>query len=305
MKNTIVWLFLLVLFAATAKAAVLDKIVAIIDDEVITLSEVKRVQQTINARQNISPFIYTKNSFSDDEIVNVLVQRKMIRDRLSEMGYVITDDQVESQIKSTERRLGLTRNNLLEFLRSKKMSFDEYFELTRESIEHNLFTTRIITPLISITEQEIKNAFYKQNANNKSLTLKYSLVDFSIDKAKVNADMVKEMKDTFSKFQNTGELPQAYASVETTSLGEVEEEGLDKKLYTLLKKTDEGSFSDPILMGSRYHVFFVKRKDLVESSLYNEAKPLIKNKLMVDRAVQMTELWYKREESKHYIKLSI
>ena len=45
-----------------------------------------------------------------------MIQRKLVRDKLSEMGYVINDDQVESQIKNTERRLGLTRSNLLDFL---------------------------------------------------------------------------------------------------------------------------------------------------------------------------------------------
>lgn len=305
MKNTIVLLFLLLLFAINAKAAILDKIVAIVDEEVITLSEVKRINQTLLARKNISPFIYSKDSYSQEELVDIIIQRKMVRDRLSEMGYVINDDQVESQIKSTERRLGLTRNNLLEFLRSKQMSFDEYFELTRESIEHNLFTSRIIAPLISITEQEIKNEFYKRNANNNSLTLKYSLVDFSIEQGKVNKKMLANMKETFTKFQNTGELPNSFSSMETTSLGQVEEEGLDKNLYNLLKKTDEGAFSEPILLGGRYHVFYVKRKDLVESSIYNEAKAVIKNKLMTERALKMTDLWYKREESKHYIKVSI
>ena len=81
------------------------------------------------------------------------INRFLIRAKLEELGYVVDDDQVEGQIKSTEDRLRLNRAALLSFLQSNGLTFDEYFEVIRESIEFNIFFSRVIQPLITVTDQ--------------------------------------------------------------------------------------------------------------------------------------------------------
>ena len=54
----------------------------------------------------------------------------------------------------------------MNFLKSNDLTFNEYFEVIRETIEFNIFNGRVIQPLITITDQEVKNLFYKQNKSN-------------------------------------------------------------------------------------------------------------------------------------------
>ena len=134
------------------------------------------------------------------------------------MGYIISDDRVESEIKAKEKALGLTRESLLKFLRENDLTFDEFFELTRESIEFNVFISTVIQPLISVTEQEIKNAFYKENQKNKTLTFKYTLVDFSVKNSKLNKTLVSEFSNVLKKYQENGILPKAYSTMSTNTI---------------------------------------------------------------------------------------
>jgi peptidyl-prolyl cis-trans isomerase SurA len=291
------------LFPTVAQSRVLDKILAVINDNVITLSMVKRVQNTITARAEILPLVYKNKKYSQKEIVEIMIQRVLIREKIEELRYIVSDDQVESQIKSREKMLGVTRDALLQFLSSKGMTFDEYFELTRETIEFNIFTSRIITPLISISDQEIKNRFFKENIKNKTLSFKYTLVDFSMDKKLFTKKMLKNFKNVLKKFQSSGVLPKAYSSLSTNVLGDITEDGLTNKLKNILKRTDEGSFSKSILLYDQHHIFFVKKKDLVESDSYQRSKQVIKNKIMSERMDQVTDLWFNRESNKHYVKL--
>ena len=69
-----------------------------------------------------------------------------------------------------------------------------------------------------------------------------------------------------------------------------------------MKKTEEGKFSDPILFGDSYHVFFVKKKSLVESSVYLNAKPRIQRQLYEKVSQKVIETWLAQESQKHYIK---
>ncbi len=292
----------LLLQAPNASAKLIDKIVAVINDQVITLSLVKRMQANVVARSQISPVIYSKKNLSQKDAIDIVIHRSLVREKLAELGYVISDDQVESQIKATEQRLGLGRQALLDFLKSNGMTFDEYFELIRETIEYNIFNDRVIRPLISVTEQEIKNAFYKENQNNKSLSFRYTLVDFSLDEKSLSKAGLRRFKDALKTFQVSGVLPDEFRDVQTTTLGDITEEGLTNDLQQLLKRTDEGAFTDAIKLGGVTHVFYVQKKDLVESELFMRHKDRIRAQLFEQVAAEITGLWFERESNKHYIR---
>lgn len=284
------------------QAKLLDKTLAVIDDQVFTLSMVKRVMGSLPVRKNISGMIYNQNTYSQAEIIELMMRKILVRAKLGELGYVISDDQVESQVKDTEQRLGLKREQLLQFLSTNNFTFDEYFELVRESIEFNLFMTRVIQPLISITEQEIKNAYYRKNADNKALNFRYNLIDFSISKKDFKPVTKEEMKEALIRYQADGHLPEKMRNLDTSDLGDMTEEGLAANVREQLKKTDEGAFTDPVLMNDRYHVFFLKKKDLVESERYSKEKDRIKDQLFEETAKKMLDVWTQREKNKHYVR---
>lgn len=303
MRLATLFLCLLLLLPSLAQAKLIDKIVAVVDEQVVTLSLIKRVRANAKARAQISPYIYHRGSkLTHKEAIDIIINRVLIRDKLAELGYVISDDQVESQIKSTEQRLGLGRKALLNFLKGNGMTFDEYFELIRETIEHNIFNDRVIRPLISVTEQEIKNTFYKENQNNKSISFRYTLVDFSLDDRKLSKKSERRFKEALKSFQVSGALPDEFKDVETNTLGDITEEGLTKDLRLLLKRTDEGAFTNSIRIGSSTHVFYIQKKDLVESEVFLKNKDRIRAKLFEQVATEITGLWFERESNKHYIR---
>jgi peptidyl-prolyl cis-trans isomerase SurA len=301
MLRTVFFTLIFTVLTSSANARLIDKMMAVFNDNVITMSQINRVHQNLAARRNISPGVYTKTKYNDSEVAQLIINRHLIRDKLSEVGYIINDDQVESQIKSTEKRLNLNRKALLQFLKTNNMTFDEYFEIIRETIEYNIFYSRVIRPLISITEQEIKNYYYKKNIKNKTISFRYNLIDFSMNHAEMTSRMRKSYRNMLRKFQNNGVLPSKYQSLQTNELGDITEEGLTSSLKSLLKETQEGSFSQPIKIGDQYHVFFIKKKDLVASSSYKRARLEIREQLFKRTSKKVTSLWFKREENKHYI----
>lgn len=289
------------LFAFTSNAALLDKIVAVVDDNVITLSMVKRIKTNLDARRNISPFIYTKKSYTEKEIAQILVNANIVRSKLNELGISIGDDHVESEIKSKEKALGLSRQELLKFLKNNNTTFDEFFEITREAIEFNHFNSRVIAPLVSVTDQEVKNKYFNDNIDNKTLSFKYTLVDFSIAKSHIGKS-ADSFRSALATFQTSGVIPDKYKTMQTNVLGDITEEGLTGDLKKLLKKTEEGKLSAPITLYDDVHVFFIKKKDLVESEQFLRVKESIRGQLLIQKSLDVSESWHNREISKHYVK---
>lgn len=301
MKKTLcITLILLTSFATNAK--VLDRIVAVYNDKIITLSQIRRAISNLQARRQISQLIYSKPKMSQKEMLSIFINKYLIRSKLETIGYVVSDDRVEAQVKDTEKKLNLSRAALLNFLKNYNMTYDEYFELVRETMENNLFNERVIRPLISITDQEIKNKFYNENVSNKALSFKYTLVDFTLEPSRVNKYVKKNLVAWLEDFQNKGVMAKEIKTVETNVIEDIKEDGLEKKLQNILKKTNEGEFSKPIFINGLYHVFFVKKKDLVDSDLFMENKNRIRFQLYKKASDKVSKLWFSRESNKHYIK---
>ena len=292
---------LLLSLSTVTHAKLLDKVAGIVNDKIFTYSELVRVKDTISARKEIAPFIFTKDKYTLKEILKVQQNIYIVKDKLSELGFVVSDDSVESRINETERRLGLKRADLLNFLESKGLTFNEYFELIRNATEFNIFNRRIISPLVNITEQEVKNEYYKLNTSNKALSFKYNVVDFYLPESTVQTKDRNKLQYILEEYQKTGNIPGIYRNIETSNLGDVSDDDLPKELSRLLKKTDEGSFSKPYVKNGMIHVFYLKGKDLTASQDFLKKKDFIYNQIYMKRSKKITRTWFSKETLNYYI----
>lgn len=285
-----------------AQDKLLDKIVAVINTRVVSLSELDRMMETLPARRELSPLVFTEKTYDQKKLLTTVMQSYIVRDKINAIGYVITDDQVESRIRMTEERVGFKRSDLLSYLKSKGVTFEEYFEIIRETMEYNVFASRIIGPLISVTEQEVKNEFYKRNSSNKALSFKYNLVDFYLPESTLVDANDEVLVSVLKDYQLTGRLPEAYKNMETNKLEQISEEGLNSNMATALKSANEGSFSKPIRINGTVHVFYVEKKDLVESQQYLQFKDQLEQEIMMEKGKAVSKNWFDREYNNYYIK---
>jgi peptidyl-prolyl cis-trans isomerase SurA len=293
------------LLSSITQAKLLDKITGIVDDNVITLTQINRIQKSLLVRKNIAPMIYNKAHFSDAEILSILVDKFLIRAKLTELGYAITDDQVDSQIKANEKRLNVDRAALLKFLKEQNSTYGEYFETLREAIEYSYFVNRVISPMISVSDQDVKNYYFKQNVKDPRLNFKYTLIDYSISKSSVPHLEKSQLEEVVKQYRANGNLPEKFSSLVAANLDDVGEEGIATELKSLLKKTDEGAFTAPVVLEGSHHIFFITKKDLVESEAFAKAKEKMREELMEIATKVESDTWLDRERNKHYIKLSL
>lgn len=305
MKYASLSLLLLLLFQSSLEAKLLDKISAIVDDNIITLSQINRTSKNLAIKKNVAPMIYDKASFTNEELTNIQINKYLIRSKLTELGYAITDDQVEAQIKSNEKRLNVDRKSLMNFLKEQGTTFDEYFETLREAIEYSYFINRVISPTIAISEQDVKNTYFKNNLKDSRLNFKYTLIDYSLPKDAVSKLNKGQMEEVIRQYQINNILPEAFSAVTSMNLDDITEEGIEADLKNLLKHTDEGALSSAILLNGKYHVFYVSKKDLVESEAFVKQKEGIRETLFAEAVKAESLLWLERERNKHYIKISL
>jgi peptidyl-prolyl cis-trans isomerase SurA len=303
MKNI---LFVTLLFVSLSiEAKLLDKIAGIIDDNIVTLSQIQRMGKSISIKKNVAPMIYEKQNYSNEEFLNITINRFLIRNKLNELGFPVNDDQVEAQVKSNEKRLNVDREQLKTFLKTQNITYDEYFETLREAMEYSYFVSRVVTPLISVSDQEVKNEYIKRNTKDARLNIKYTLIDYSISKeSKPKIDKV-EFENAVKSLRLRSITPSDFSDMSASNLDDITEEGLAPELRTLLKNTDEGSLSNIILLNNQHHIFFVAKKDLVETENYSKQKDKIKDEIFEKNIKAEVAVWFEREKNKHFIKINL
>ncbi len=290
-----------VLFSNFSHAKLIDKIAGAINDNIYTLSEINRVQATLPIRKEIAPFIYKKSKYTNIELLKILQNQFIIRDKLAEIGYVIGDDRVEQNIQQTEQRLRLTRSQLLSFLESNKITFNEYFELMRSAMEYSTFLQRIISPLVIITDQEVKNAYYNTTQNKKTLSFKYELVNFVINRKGLSQKDIDKLPQTLERYRKTGSIPEKFKDLVTNDMGSIVGDDLPVALNELLRVTNEKEFSRPYLADDLVHLFYLKKKDLVASEDFKKSKDRIYQQLFEKKSAQLVTDWLQREALNYYI----
>lgn len=305
MKFASLSILFVLLFQTSLEAKLLDKITAIVDDNIITLSQINRVSKILAIKRNVAPMIYDKVSFANEELINISINKYLIRSKLTELGYSITDDQVEAQIKANEKRLNVDRNSLMSFLKQQGTTFDEYFESLREAIEYSYFINRVISPTIAVSEQDVKNTYFKNNIKDSRLNFKYSLIDYSISKDAVVKPAKGQFEEVIRQFRINSVLPEAFSTMTSANLDDISEEGIAPELKNLLKQTDEGALSSIIFLNGHHHIFYIAKKDLVESEAFSKQKESIRETLFEAAVKTEAQLWFERERNKHYIKTSL
>jgi peptidyl-prolyl cis-trans isomerase SurA len=284
----------------SAQDVLLDRISAIINGKIFSHVEAGRVLSTLEARREISPFIYNTAAWKTSDAVEQFIRAFIIRDKIGQQGYVITDDAVESRIRMTEERLGMTREGLLTFLKSKGVSYEEYFEIIREAMEHNIFTSRLIAPLITVTDQDLKNEYYKRYKDKLTQAYVYTLVDFSMP-AEKSISNKNAFSEALKLYQTSGKIDSRFKNFETTDLDNIKEEGLNPAISEALKTTPEGGFSTTVEINGIWHSFYVKAKKREESQEYLRLRDQISEELFLQKSKGFTENWFKRESQNYFI----
>ena len=291
------------LFSSPNKGELIDRIVAVFNDQVITLSEIQQIQFNLKARSHIAQDLYEKRKYSIKELVDKEINTRVIRAHLNNVGYLVDDNRVEATINRIQKKYGITREQITEEINRKNISFVEYFELMRASREYNLMLDIVIMPLVTIKEQQIKNRFFSKNIKNSAFSINYSLNSYEIPKHSLKKKDKKKFFKALPQYKSHGIIPKKFSSISKIKIGNIKEDDLMPKIKKLLKQTNEGAFSEPILIGESYISYYIDKKDLVESSFYQKQRDEIYQSLFKEETKKILSIWLAREREKHYIKV--
>jgi len=284
-----------------APGVLLDKIALVINEQAFTLSEFVEVQKTYSIRSEVAPIVYPPGKSSSQDLADNMIRMYIIRQKLKDIGYNITDDIVEERIGLIEKAQGLSRNNLITFLKARSIEFTTYFQLIKESIEMTQYMQKIIYPTIDVSDQEIKNFFIKNFPSASYRSIKYNLIAVTLPPKYEKNYSLKEVIGYLKASRDGVSLPANLQNIESQQMNQVDDSSLSKNIAKALKNTEIGQFSEVVKIQNKPTIFFVENKEFARSSVFESEKDNLKQQLAFEKAQLVLGDWMKSEMKNFYI----
>jgi parvulin-like peptidyl-prolyl isomerase len=153
-----------ILAPASALSTVVDRIVAVVNDDIITLSELETAFQPYQKRIDDTYRGPDRNKViaeSHNVLLNRMIENRLIQQRSAKMGIVVKDEEVRETIKDLLRRKNVSMAELTKTLEREGSSLDIYRQDIKDQMTRMRLLRRELKAKIVISEEEIGENYVK------------------------------------------------------------------------------------------------------------------------------------------------
>ena len=191
-------LILALMLPPSAPAAVVSRITAVVNDEVITSFAVEKEKAAIlkDAERQQPPIDDAARAKLDETALNRLIDRKLVEQKIRELDIRIGEEEVRQAIEDVKRQNKLSQEALVAALANQGLSFDQYKAQIREQLERLRLVSQEVRAKIQVGEREMRE-YYEANRGKFGAEDNFRArnIFFRLEE-KMPADQVKKVMTT-------------------------------------------------------------------------------------------------------------
>jgi peptidyl-prolyl cis-trans isomerase SurA len=317
-RTLFISLFWLLLGAVAGYAELADRIVAIVNDDAITLSELNEafepyVQQMREARypSGISREMLFKVR---EEMLNKMIDEKLAHQESERLHVSVDDREVDQQIEQIKSEHFLTEEELRKSLAADGHTLEEYRKQIKEQMLRIKLINIEVKSKIAVTEKDIRD-YYEEHKEDYQETEKYHLRTIlikvppssSADQKKAafeRIDLIMEELKSGSAFH---ELAKQHSQDSTAATGG------DLGLFTLnelssefreaVRRMAEGEISPAVETPNGYQILMLQEIKKIPGKELKEARIEIQERLYRELVEEKYKAWLKELRDRSYVKI--
>jgi peptidyl-prolyl cis-trans isomerase SurA len=260
--------------AAAAEAAVVDRIVAVINEDIITLYDIETLLRPMvqNIKSQGLPPERERQTIAKlrDEILDNLINTKLTEQEVKRYKIAVTDEEVDSHIRQLKQRRSLTDENLKAGLAQEGLTMEEYRKEVKLQIQRTKLVNREVRSKVVITQAEIKD-YYEKNRSKYGGGSQYYLWNLFVklppraapaDRQAANA-LLQEALTALKQGRSFEELVRLTADgakgIQGSELGLFRIEELTPQLREVVRGLKAGQVSPIVESDFGYQVVYVQQ----------------------------------------------
>jgi len=285
--------------ALYSKEVLIDRIIAVVNDDIITESDLKSFNKTLKSRKaKMSPEAYTYASASNKNMLNEMVNDTLITQYAKDNGFLSSNEEINEFINSRMRNMGMSQKDLQKQLKDSSQTFDEFrSELKLEKTKADIFE-RDLKKKIEISESDFEKFFkdqFKQEVNIVEYHIKY--VQFENENNAESAkNSSKKSNDAFDKVFNKNN---------GTDLGFINLEDLIPELKKAVSNMNVGDVKGPVNINNSFYVIKVVSLKNTKNPEYIKNKDAIERELVQMNFSRLLDDWLNQRKEESYVRTYI
>ena len=284
--------------AQAADAIVVDRIVAIVNDDLITLYDLNKTLQPYE--ENIKALGYTPEKEREtlfklrSDLLNRLIESKLTDQVVKRYNLEVSEEEIDNALERIKESRSLTDEDLRAGLAQQGLTLEEYRKNVKNQLLRNKLVNREIKSKIVITEKEIE-VYYDTHREKYVSKKKYHIWNIFIRLPEFSDEstrgLAREKMETVISQLNQGQTFESLAAQDSDSpmapsgadLGLFQLDELSSQLQKTVGVMKAGDFSPILETPIGYQIIYVQKivesdvnplarvKSEIQEILYNEA----------------------------------
>ena len=170
MKKTLIGFVLLLLFMLDGPVApvegVVDRIVAVVNQEIITLSELEKWIEPLQKEITSEDRLHRKEQLQEfrRKILEQPIEEKLIDQEVRKFGVKVTGKEMEGVIEEIKRRNGFTQEDMEKALAREGLTVEAFKKQVEKGLQRKKLLQSAVKTIPRPGEKELKE-FYQRNAD--------------------------------------------------------------------------------------------------------------------------------------------
>ncbi len=259
----------------SASAEVLNRVVAIVNSELITLYELNGRMKKMTGAEPADLRARDEKRYLETrrKILDALIDEKITAEKVRELGIRVTAKEVDSAIERIKKDNSFTQEDLIAYLKKHGTDYETYRKNIKDQIERIRLINFEVKSKIIIREEKIKE-YYEQHKNKFRVEEKVRLATIvlrkkgSSDKAGAASlnEKAREISIRLRNGEDFGELAKKYSQgpgvEEGGDLGFFKTSQLNPELKEVIKDLAPGGISEPMVVPSGLQIIMlIKRQE--------------------------------------------
>ncbi len=316
-----IWPVILLVLAlgGHANAIVIDRIVAVVNKEIITLSDVQEVagdelrglQGKFEGEELDGEMEAAQRRYLDQLII-----RSLQLQRAQELNMEVTERDIELAVEDVKQENNLTQSTLETLLAREGITFDAY----RQRITEEIMIRRVINfevqARIEVSSEEIED-YYQANAADflppEQLRASHILVvapqngdGVEALEAEARAEVLLERAKSGEDFAELARLHSEDASgAPGGDLGLIRRGEILPDIEAVLFSLQQGEIGPLVRTSAGYHIIKLTEKTSQEAPPFEQVSDRIRNHVYTEKLNVRYERWLEELKKKAYIEVSM
>jgi peptidyl-prolyl cis-trans isomerase SurA len=255
-----------VVFAQAVPIEKLDKIVAIVDEDVILQSELDRAVSNILAQAQNSGSQLPPRDVIEKQVLERLILTRVQVERAGSTGIQVGDAEIDQSVARIAAQNKLTLEQLRTSLERDGFSFDEFRKSMRDELTIQRFRQRYAQSRVQITDTEIDILLASDSLRTGEVRLQHILVGVADSATPVDVQTAREKAERVVREVSAGQLSFEQAAIkysegqqalEGGDLGWRRYEEVPTVFADLVAGMKKGDVSQPIRGPNGFHILRV------------------------------------------------